>query len=111
MMIIFTQGVMLGLYAAVIPGPLQAFLLSQTLRVGWKRTLPAALSPLLSDGPIILLFLLLLSQAPGWVLKILQGVGCSCSTWPGELTAPHAGEKRRSRPLPDRGERAFSRPC
>jgi threonine/homoserine/homoserine lactone efflux protein len=70
-----TQGLVLGLYAALVPGPLQFFLFSQTLRVGWRRTLPAALAPLLSDGPIILLFLLVLSQAPGWFLSLLRIVG------------------------------------
>lgn len=46
-------------FAAVLqPGPLQAFLLSRTIAHGWKRTLPAALSPVLSDLPIALLVLL-----------------------------------------------------
>jgi threonine/homoserine/homoserine lactone efflux protein len=50
--------------AAVQPGPLQAFLLSRVAAQGWKRTLPAAFSPLLSDGPIALLALLVLGQLP-----------------------------------------------
>jgi len=74
-LIYLTQGMVLGLYAALIPGPLQFFLFSQTLRVGWRRTLPAALAPLLSDGPIILLFLLALSQAPAWLLSLLRIAG------------------------------------
>jgi threonine/homoserine/homoserine lactone efflux protein len=73
--IYLTQGLVLGLYAALIPGPFQFFLFSQTLRVGWRRTLPAALAPLISDGPIILLFLLVLSQAPDWFLSVLRIVG------------------------------------
>jgi threonine/homoserine/homoserine lactone efflux protein len=74
-LIYLTQGLVLGLYAALMPGPLQFFLFSQTLRVGWRRTLPAALAPLLSDGPIILLFLLVLSGAPDWFLSVLRIIG------------------------------------
>jgi threonine/homoserine/homoserine lactone efflux protein len=61
--------------AAVQPGPFQAFLLSQTSRNGWRRTLPAAFAPLVSDGPIILLVLLVLSRVPGWLVTVLQGAG------------------------------------
>ncbi|HKJ91655.1 MAG TPA: LysE family transporter [Longimicrobiales bacterium] len=48
--------------AGIQPGPLQAFLLSRTFAHGWKRTLPAALAPLLSDGPIALVVLLVVGQ-------------------------------------------------
>jgi threonine/homoserine/homoserine lactone efflux protein len=61
--------------AAVQPGPFQAFLLSQTSRNGWRRTLPAAFAPLLSDGPIIVLVLLVLSRVPAWLITVLQGAG------------------------------------
>lgn len=66
------QGVVLGLYAAATPGPFQAFLFSETLRVGWKRTLPAAFAPLGSDAPVLCLFLLVLSQLPDKLLSALQ---------------------------------------
>lgn len=72
MLIYITQGIVLGLYAAVIPGPFQAFLLSETLRSGWKRTLPAALAPLISDGPVLLAFLLVLSRLPEVFLNLLR---------------------------------------
>ncbi|MFH1488740.1 MAG: LysE family transporter [Pseudomonadota bacterium] len=55
-----------------MPGPFQAFLLSQAVRNGWKRTLPAALSPLISDGPIITLVLLILTYTPQWFLETLR---------------------------------------
>lgn len=61
--------------AAVQPGPLQAYFFASVARVGWKRTLPAALAPIISDGPIILLVLLLLRSLPqGWT-RWLQGAG------------------------------------
>jgi threonine/homoserine/homoserine lactone efflux protein len=74
-LVYLTQGIILGLYAAVMPGPLQFFLFSQTLRIGWRRTLPGALAPLLSDLPILLVLLLLLSQAPAWFLNGLRVAG------------------------------------
>ena len=71
----FFQGALLSLSAAITPGPLQAFLLSQTLKNGWKRTLPAALAPLITDGPIIALVLLALTQTPQTFLDILRITG------------------------------------
>lgn len=65
----------LAFAAAVQPGPLQAFLLARAAAAGWKRTLPACLSPLLSDGPIALVSLLLLSRLPASFPLLLQGVG------------------------------------
>lgn len=58
--ILFAGGYALA--AGLQPGPLQAFLLSRTFSAGWKRTLPAALAPLLSDGPIALAVLLVVGQ-------------------------------------------------
>lgn len=69
------QGIGYGLAAASQPGPFQTYLISQTLTRGWKRTLPAALAPLVSDGPIILLCVLVLSQVPVWMQKILYIAG------------------------------------
>ena len=67
MLIYLIQGLGYGLAAASQPGPFQTYLISQTLTRGWKRTLPAALAPLVSDGPIILLCVLVLSQVPAWM--------------------------------------------
>jgi threonine/homoserine/homoserine lactone efflux protein len=61
--------------AAVQPGPLQAFLLSSVSQHGWKRTIPASFAPLLSDGPIALLVLLLLNHISHGMYGILQGAG------------------------------------
>ena len=66
------QGLALGGAAAAQPGPLQVYLLSQTLRNGGWRTLPAAFAPLVSDGPIIALTLLLLTQMPDWLVLVLR---------------------------------------
>jgi threonine/homoserine/homoserine lactone efflux protein len=63
-------------FAAVIqPGPLQAFLISRTIAAGWKRTLPAAFSPVLSDIPIALLVLLVLGRLPSLGQQLLRAAG------------------------------------
>ena len=68
-------GVTYAFAAAVQPGPFQSYLISQTLSIGWRRTLPAAFAPLLSDGPIIVLTVILLSRIPGWLINVLQCAG------------------------------------
>jgi len=54
------------------PGPLQAFYVSQALALGWRRTALAALAPVLSDGPIIVFVLLVLTNLPSGVLSLIQ---------------------------------------
>jgi threonine/homoserine/homoserine lactone efflux protein len=68
-------GITYAFAAAVQPGPFQAYLISQSVSKGWRRTLPAALAPLISDGPIILLVLFVLSRVPGWMTPVLQFAG------------------------------------
>src|SRR5512138_3252313 len=65
----------LAFAAAIQPGPLQAYLLSSVAQRGWKRTLPGALSPVLSDAPIILTALFLLTRLPEAAARILQAAG------------------------------------
>lgn len=72
MFLYFWQGLLLGGAAAAQPGPFQAYLLSQTLKNGLRRTLVAALAPLMSDGPIIALVLLVLTQMPDWFVSLLR---------------------------------------
>ena len=61
-----------ALAAALQPGPLQAFLFSSVTRQGWKKTLPAALAPVLSDGPIALIVLVILNRLPQIMTVTLQ---------------------------------------
>jgi threonine/homoserine/homoserine lactone efflux protein len=69
------SGFVLGFPNAAVPGPFQAYLLFQTMKNGWKRTLPVALAPLLSDGPIIVLVLFTLSRLGQQTLGGIQMVG------------------------------------
>jgi threonine/homoserine/homoserine lactone efflux protein len=75
MLIYLVQGLGYGLAAAAQPGPFQTYLVAQALNQGWRRTLPAALAPLVSDGPIIALVLLALSQVPAWFQRFLYLAG------------------------------------
>lgn len=69
------QGIGYGFAAAVQPGPFQTYMISQTLTKGWKRSLLIAFSPLVSDGPIIALCLLVLNRVPAWLLRFLYIAG------------------------------------
>ena len=69
------QGLTLGAAAGAQPGPFQAYLINQSIQNGWRRTLLAAFAPLVSDGPIIALVLLVLSQMPDWFARILNFAG------------------------------------
>ncbi len=68
-------GITFAFAAAVQPGPLQAWLVARTLAHGWRRALPGAFSPLLSDGPIIALSILVLSRMPAWLLPAIRIAG------------------------------------
>lgn len=81
MLAFITQGLLLGVYAGATPGPFLAFLMAQSLRVGWRRTLPAAFAPLLSDSPAILLCIFILSQTPDWFISALRLVGGGVLLW------------------------------
>lgn len=71
MLVYVIQGIGYGFTAAVQPGPFQTYVIAQTLNRGWRRTWPAAFAPLVSDGPIIVLVLLVLSQVPDWLQRFL----------------------------------------
>jgi threonine/homoserine/homoserine lactone efflux protein len=65
----------LAFAAALQPGPLQAFLLARTAVAGWRRTLPAALSPLLSDGITAVVVMLAIGALPAAVQQLLRAAG------------------------------------
>lgn len=69
------QGAALGLSGAASPGPFQAFLIAQTLRLGWQRAIWAVLAPLITDGPIIALVLLVLTRLPPVFMRAVQLIG------------------------------------
>lgn len=68
-------GMGLAFTAAIQPGPLQAFLFSRVAAHGWRRTLPAALAPLISDVPIASLALFVFGQLPVMGQDLLRVAG------------------------------------
>jgi len=103
-----TKALVLGFSACIMPGPFQTYLIAETLRRGWRRGALVSLAPLASDGPVILVVVLLLSRLPGWTLSALQTVGglfvlyLAWGAWrasrasEGAASDPSLAEKRRS---------------
>jgi threonine/homoserine/homoserine lactone efflux protein len=75
MMYFVAQGIAFGFAAAIQPGPFQAYLISHTLRYGWRKSLALALVPLCSDLPIIGLVVLILNGLPDSGILILRLAG------------------------------------
>ncbi|MCP5116709.1 MAG: LysE family translocator [bacterium] len=78
-------GITLGAAAGLSPGPLLAFLVSQTLRYGMREGLKVAMAPVLTDLPIVAASLLLLSQLAdtGPVLAAIAVIGGLYIAWLG----------------------------
>ena len=74
-------GLGFGFTASIMPGPLQAYLLLNTLRGGWQRGLWVVPAPLVSDAPIVAICLAALSQAGTPFLRALSGVGALFLAW------------------------------
>jgi threonine/homoserine/homoserine lactone efflux protein len=68
-------GITYSFACVVQPGPFQAFLFSQSLSKGWRKTIPLVFAPLISDIPVVLLVLLLLTKIPDQSLRIIQIFG------------------------------------
>ena len=76
-------GLSLGLGAGLAPGPLLALVIRSTLQDGVAAGIRVALSPLLTDVPIIVLALVLASSLPDSALGVLGVVGGSFVIWLG----------------------------
>jgi threonine/homoserine/homoserine lactone efflux protein len=72
MAIYLLQGVMLALPTVLTPSPFRIYLITEVLQNGFRRTLPAVFAPAITDGPIILLVVLILSRMPQWMLEALR---------------------------------------
>jgi len=72
---LFIQGSALGITAGASPGPLQTYLISETLSGGWQRSLPIILVPILSDTPVVILTTFILEQMPDLVLQGISIIG------------------------------------
>ncbi len=63
---------MLALPTVLTPSPFRIYLITEVLQHGFRRTLPAIFAPAITDGPIILLVVLILSRMPQWMLGALR---------------------------------------
>ena len=99
-----SAGTILGLSAGIAPGPLLALVITQTLRHNAKEGVKVALSPLITDLPIILLSLFVLGRFAGYhgVLGSVSFIGGvyvlylayeSWSTGPVEVQSPQEKPK------------------
>lgn len=67
-------GLVLGLSAGISPGPLLTLVIAETLRYGVGAGIRVAITPIISDLPIILLTLLLLTRLAdyAWLLGLIS---------------------------------------
>jgi threonine/homoserine/homoserine lactone efflux protein len=78
---IILPAISLGFSATSMPGPMQAYLLNVTLNYGWRRGLLIIFSPLIIDGPIILLTVFVLGSIPDWAIQAIRVVGGLLLLW------------------------------
>lgn len=75
MLSMFTSGAGFGFTAGTLIGPLQTYLINETLLKGWQRSMVIAFSPLFTDAPIIFLMVVVLKQLPETAVAALQIIG------------------------------------
>jgi threonine/homoserine/homoserine lactone efflux protein len=102
-------GAAYGFAGAIQPGAFQAFVISESLRRGWRAALPSACAPLLSDAPVILLVALFLTRLPEparralyfisglYILYLAWGAWRNRHVLPGDLPAGDATGKSLGR--------------
>ncbi|HEY3058430.1 MAG TPA: LysE family transporter [Chloroflexota bacterium] len=74
-MTFFLLGAGIGLVAGLSPGPVLTLVVAETMRAGWPRGAAVAAGPLLADGPIIALAIVLLAQLPAPLVPALSILG------------------------------------
>jgi threonine/homoserine/homoserine lactone efflux protein len=65
-------GAGIGFVAGVSPGPVLTLVVAESLKAGWGRGSAVAAGPLLADGPIIVVALLVLGQLPPEAVRALS---------------------------------------
>jgi threonine/homoserine/homoserine lactone efflux protein len=102
---VLLSGVLLGLSAGLSPGPMLALVLAQTLRYGSREGCKVALTPLVTDPPIIALTLAFATQLAQFrpLLGVVSMVGAMFvlylaweSLWPVRQAPNSAGQSSRS---------------
>lgn len=68
-------GAGIGFFAGISPGPVLTLVVSETLRGGWRRGAAVATGPLLADGPIIAVALLVITRVPPGFVPTISVIG------------------------------------
>src|SRR5512137_2771018 len=97
------SGVVLGLSAGLSPGPMLALVLAQTLRHGSREGCKIALTPLVTDPPIILVALALATRLAELhsllgIVSVAGGVFVLYLAWESFRPAHHQAEAPPERP-------------
>lgn len=73
----FLTGIMFGLGAGLTPGPLMTLVMTETLKHGTREGIKVSLAPLITDSPIIILSIFLLSELSdlSLVIGIINVIG------------------------------------
>ena len=74
-------GLALGLSAGLSPGPLLALIIRATLARGWRGGVQAAIAPLVSDLPIVVLSITIVSVVPASMVLALSAAGAIVLVW------------------------------
>lgn len=75
MLELLTNGAGFGFTAGTTIGPLHTLLMNVTLAKGWRQGVWIALSPLMTDIPIVILMLVILGQLPPVGIEIIRIIG------------------------------------
>lgn len=122
---LLSSGALLGLTCGVTPGPLFALMIGETLKRGKRAGIAVAAAPLITDLPIILVTVLVVTglSRSGLVLGLISiagglfvgklGIGTILSTLPGKTRAGRRMRKpettlRKAEPAAGAGETAPS---
>lgn len=77
----FLEGIALGFGSGVAPGPMFALVLSAALRGGFRSGAAVAMAPLITDIPIVILCLTVVSQLSDDVVRLLTLAGALVLLW------------------------------
>ncbi len=75
MLLPLLQGISFATAPLLSLSPFKVFVLSSAVNQGWRRALPLATVPLVSDIPIIIFLWVVLQQVPDWSVDGLRAVG------------------------------------
>jgi threonine/homoserine/homoserine lactone efflux protein len=76
-----SQGVSIAFAAGAQPGPFTSFLIGRTLAQGWRKSIILAITPIVTDIPIVIVVLLILKQFPPELIRVIQLVGGLYLLW------------------------------